>query len=161
MSFLDRIRRTTEEPAPEINDSTSILSRTEVQRSLAGGAPATPWLLRKEDRQAMDMLATYFARAIPVPTPDGRVTVRESLGHGGPQLELYVPVLSSKNPVAVLARNWHSGQDLEADLFFFGAPDGRLASIVKKLGFLRRDDVPNTDVSVFRAQQRLPQKRAS
>jgi hypothetical protein len=116
----------------------SILSRMEVQRALSGGAPPTPWDLRDEDRESMDLLARYFAQAIPVPTPDGKVRIVESVGHAGPQLAIYVPVLSEKTPVAVITRNWYSGRELETDLFFFGAPDGRLAAMVARLGFLPR-----------------------
>ena len=139
----------------------SMLSRVEVQRSLANGAPPTPWPLRRQDREAIDALATYFARAIPVPGEDGRVRTEESFGYGGPQLELYVPVLSEKTPVAVLVRNWHSSGDLEADLFFFGAPDGRLAAIVKKLGFKKRDEPETAHVTIYRIAREFPRKRAS
>ena len=140
----------------------SVLSAIEVQRSLSEGAPATPWPLRREDHEAMDMLAMYFARAIPVPTDEGRVTIRESAGNGGPQLELYVPVLSAKNPIAVLARDWHAdGAGLEASLFFFGAPDGRLAAIVSKLGFVARKDNDAVGVTVFQSKRISFRKRAS
>ena len=139
----------------------SILSRVEVQRAISNGAPPTPWELRKQDREAIDRLATYFAKAIPVPTADGRVRTQETMGYGGPQLELFVPVLSEKTPVVVLVRNWHTSGDLEADLFFFGAPDGRLAQIVKKLGFVLRLELQPPQVMVYRNSLDVPRKRAS
>ena len=144
-----------------INDI-SILSGKAVQRCLASGAPPLPWMLRKEDREAMATLGAYFARAIPTPTTDGRVSVRETVGYGGPQLELYVPVLSSKSPVAVLARSWDSdAEDLEALLFFFGAVNLRVSTIVAKLGFERRDEEPqNTHLTVFRNRRRFARQRA-
>jgi hypothetical protein len=127
----------------------SILSRMEVQRAVSNGAPPTPWDLRDEDRESMDLLARYFAQAIPCPTPDGRVRVVESVGYAGPQLAIYVPVLSDKTPMAVITRNWHGGHDLETDLFFFGAPDGRLAAMVSRLGFLPRRQ-QEKGVTIFR-----------
>jgi hypothetical protein len=138
---------------------TSILSRLEVQRALTNGAPPTPWELRKEDREAIDLLARYFAQAIPVPTSEGRVRIVESVGHAGPQLAIYVPVLSDKTPVAVITRNWHSGGELETDLFFFGAPDGRLASMVSRLGFIPRRS-NEKGVTIFQ-HSRIARKRAS
>ena len=133
----------------EKNLEKSVLSRIEVQRALSLGAPPTPWPLLSADRDAIDLLARYFAAAIPVPTPEGKVRIVESVGYGGPQLAIYVPVLSEKTPVAVLTRNWHSSE-LESDLFFFGAPDGRLFSVVSKLGFVKRTDANEPGVSVFR-----------
>ena len=146
----------------EATNDISILSSKAVQRCLASGAPPLPWMLRKEDREAMATLGAYFARAIPTPTSDGRVSVRETAGYGGPQLELYVPVLSSKSPVAVLARSWdHEAEDLEALLFFFGTVNLRLSSIVAKLGFERRDEEPqNAHLSVFRNRRHFARQRA-
>ena len=159
MWFRQRKQRPANVAAPELKDESSILSRVEIQRSLANGAPPVPWPLRKQDREAVELLATYFAKAIPVPTDDGRVRVRETAGHGGPQLELYVPVLSSKTPVAVLVRNWHM-ETLESDLFFFGATDGRLAAVISKLGFVRRNEPENSQVTVFRNSREVPHQRA-
>lgn len=161
MWFRKNARNSEADSAQEPIYERSILSRVEVQRAISNGAPATPWELRKQDREAMDRLATYFAKAIPVPTPDGRVKTQETMGYGGPQLELFVPVLSEKTPVAVLVRNWHTSGDLEADLFFFGAPDGRLAQIVKKLGFVQRHEPQPPQVMVYRNSLDVPRKRAS
>jgi len=138
----------------------SILSRMEVQRALSAGAPPTPWDLRKEDRDSLDLLARFFAQAIPVPTSDGRVRIVESMGHAGPQLAVYVPVLSDKTPVAVLTRNWHSGKDLETDLFFFGSLDGRLATMLERLGFIPRT-AKEKGVTIFQQLRRPERKRAS
>ena len=110
----------------------------------------------------MDALASYFEKAIPVPTPEGRVSISETAGHGGPQLELYVPVLSSRNPVAILARDWHpEGSGLDTSLFFFGATDGRLAAMVARLGFVPRTDRNETGVTIFRSETGKFKKRAS
>jgi hypothetical protein len=137
----------------------SILGTIEVQRALANGAPPVPWPLSAQDRNAVDLLARHFAQAIPVPTPEGKVRIVESEGHGGPQLAVYVPVLSERNPAAVLTKNWRSGE-LETDLFFFGALDGRLAAMVSRLGFTdQRDAEPG--VTVFKKIHRHPRKRAS
>jgi hypothetical protein len=136
------------------------LSRLEVQRALSNGAPPTPWDLRAEDREAIDLLARYFAQAIPVPTTDGRVRVVESVGHAGPQLAIYVPVLSDNTPVAVITRNWYSGTELETDLFYFGALDGRLAAMVSKLGFNQRR-AQEKGVTVFQHVSAPPKRRAS
>jgi len=138
----------------------SILSRMEVQRALVHGAPPTPWELRPEDRDAIEVLARYFAQAIPVPTPEGKVRIVESVGYGGPQLAVYVPVLSEKNPAAVLHRNWHGHEDVESDLFFFGAADGRLAQIVSRLGFIQLNS-SEPGVTLFQKPHALPRKRAS
>ena len=149
------------EPGGKSQNDTSILTRKEVQQLLGSGAPPTPWLLRSEDTEAMTVLSAYFARAIPAPTDDGRVTVRQSVGHGGPQLELFVPVLSTKSPIAILARCWDPGaEDLAANLFFFGAVNGRLASIVRKLGFERGDDAEYPDMTVFRNYRSFARQRA-
>ena len=135
-----------------------ILSRLDVQRALSAGAPPTPWQLRKEDRESLDLLARFFAQAIPVPTPEGRVRIVESMGYAGPQLAVYVPVLSDRSPVAVLTRNWNSGEDLQTDLFFFGSLDGRLARMLERLGFVPREG-REKGVTIF--QQRRPERRAS
>ena len=161
MLFRARTPQKVDQPAAEPRLERSVLSKIEVQRCLANGAPPVPWKLRPEDAKAMEQLASYFSKAIPVPTSDGRVVVKESVGYGGPQLELYVPVLSEKSPVAVLIRNWHSGDDLEADLFYYGAADGRLANILNRLGFIRRKDVDMMSGSVFRQRTPFPSKRAS
>ena len=139
----------------------SVLSTKSVQQSLSAGAPPTPWLLGKNDKEVMLALSAYFARAIPVPTSDGRVSIRETAGHGGPQLELFVPVLSSKSPVAVLARSWDpDAEDLEALLFFFGAVNERLSAIVAKLGFERHDGYDSRELIVFRNRRRFARQRA-
>ena len=138
----------------------SILSRIEVQRALANGAPQTPWDLRKEDRESLDLLARFFAQALPVPTPEGRVRIVESMGHAGPQLAIYVPVLSEKTPVAVITRNWHSGTALETDLFFFGSLDGRLASMLARLGFVPRK-AQEKGVTIFQQMHAAGRQRAS
>jgi hypothetical protein len=138
----------------------SILSRMEVQRALSSGAPPTPWELRSKDRESIDLLARYFAQAIPVPTPDGRVRIVESMGYAGPQLAIYVPVLSDNAPVAVLTRNWYSGTELETDLFFFGALDGRLAAMVSQLGFHPRG-AQQKGITVFQHVATPRRKRAS
>ena len=147
-------------PSESTNDI-SMLSSASVRRSLAAGAPPLPWLLRKEDKETMSALGAYFARAIPTPTSDGRVSIKETVGYGGPQLELFVPVLSCKSPVAVLARSWDSeAEDLEALLFFFGAVNGRLTGIVSKLGFERSDEPKDGDLTVFRNRRRFARQRA-
>lgn len=150
-----------EEIASESINDISILSSKAVQRCLSAGAPPIPWMLRKDDREAMSVLAAYFARAIPAPTPEGRVYTRETAGYGGPQLELFVPVLSCKSPVAVLARSWDTeAEDLEALLFFFGVVNPRLSGIVGKLGFERRDEEPNPHLTIFRNRRRFARQRA-
>ncbi len=168
-ALMARIRRANdrqsiEEAADVIGEfrgDSSILTQKEVQQKLVNGAPPTPWLLRREDAEAMTALSAYFARAIPTPTSDGRVSIKQSAGHGGPQLELFVPVLSSKSPVAILARCWDSDvEDLAANLFFFGAVNGRVASIVKKLGFEPANDAGYKDVTVFRNRRRYERQRA-
>ena len=161
MWFRDRAQSRGNELPAEPKLERSVLSKIEVQRCLANGAPPVPWNLRSEDHEAMDKLAKYFSKAIPVPTAEGRVSVKESFGYGGPQLELFVPVLSEKSPAAILIRNWHSGEDLEADLFFYGATDGRLATILNKLGFIKRSDVDATAGSVFRQRHPPARQRAS
>lgn len=161
MWFRDKSQPPANRPSIEVTLERSVLSKIEVQRCLANGAPPVPWTFRDEDHEVMKKLATFFSRAIPVPTTEGRVVTRESFGYGGPQLELYVPVLSEKSPVAVLIRNWHSGDDLEADLFFYGAPDGRLATILGRLGFIERNDVDASAGPVFRQRSNVSRRRAS
>lgn len=147
--------------ADRSDEDVSILSSKAVQRSLASGAPPTPWHLTRPDREAMAALAAYFARAIPAPTDDGRVSVKETAGHGGPQLELYVPVLSTKSPVAVLARSWDSANEtLASSLYFFGAVNERLAAIVGKLGFERSDEPEDPGMTVFKNRRRFERQRA-
>jgi hypothetical protein len=148
-------------PTHESVDESSVLGTKAVQRMLVSGAPPVPWKLRRGDRQVMDLLAGYFARAIPTPTSDGRVSVRETVGYGGPQLALYVPVLSSRSPVAVLARSWDpETEDLEANLFFFGAVNKRLAGIVEKLGYERHTGFEGPDKTVFRNRRRFARQQA-
>ena len=148
-------------PNKENVEESSILTGKAVQRMLVSGAPPVPWQLRREDRQAMERVARYFARAIPTPTTDGRVTVRDTTGFGGPQLALYVPVLSARSPVAVLARSWDAEtEDLEANLFFFGAVNARLGGIVEKLGFERHEGYDGPDKTVFRNRRRFARQRA-
>ena len=150
-----------EELPKESIDESSILPAKSVQRMLVSGAPPVPWHLRREDRHAMEQFAEYFARSIPTPTSDGRVTVRDTLGYGGPQLALYVPVLSGKSPVAVLARSWDvETEDLEANLFFFGAVNPRLAAIAERLGFERHEGFDGPDRTVFRNRRRFARQRA-
>ena len=161
MWFRDRAQPQSSELPTEPKLERSVLSKIEVQRCLSSGAPPVPWTLRSEDHHAMDELAKYFSKAIPVPTLEGRVLIKESFGYGGPQLELFVPVLSEKSPAAILIRNWHSGDDLEADLFFYGATDGRLATILNRLGFIKRSDVEASAGSVFRQRQPAARQRAS
>ena len=161
MWFRDRAQPQVNQLPEEPKLERSVLSKIEVQRCIANGAPPVPWKLRSEDHEAMDQLAKYFSKAIPVPTAEGRVSIKESFGYGGPQLELFVPVLSEKSPAAILIRIWHSGEELEADLFFYGAADGRLATILNKLGFIKRYDVDASAGSVFRQRQPLKRQRAS
>ena len=122
--------------SPDRISSRSILSMSTVERSIAGGAPATPWMLRREDRAAMEAIEAYFARAIPNPLPGGRPYMEESLGYGGPQLELKVPVISERRAVAVIFRSWDPARSvLESNLYFAGTVNDRLASIVASAGF--------------------------
>ena len=107
-----------------------------VERSIAAGAPGTQWMLRREDRAAMEAIEAYFARAIPNPVPGGRPYMEESLGYGGPQLELKVPVISERRSVAVIFRSWDPARSvLESNLYFAGTVNDRLASIVASAGF--------------------------
>ena len=54
MWFRQRKQRPANVAAPELKDESSILSRVEIQRSLANGAPPVPWPLRKQDREAVE-----------------------------------------------------------------------------------------------------------
>jgi hypothetical protein len=134
-----------------IPEGNSILSKMAVQAALDEGAPRTPWGLGKDDRDVMHRIESYFARAIPVPDDEGRACIKETMGHGGPQLELYVPVLSSNNPVAILALSWNSGHNsLESTLFFFGNVPRRLADVVVRSGFDSGAGVSKESLAVFR-----------
>lgn len=126
-------------PLPDSADrisSRSILSMSTVERSIASGAPPTPWMLRREDRSAMEAIQAYFARALPNPVPGGRPYIEESLGYGGPQIELKVPIISERRSVAVIFRSWDAGRSvLESNLYFAGTVNDRLAGIVSSAGF--------------------------
>jgi hypothetical protein len=142
------------------SNGTSVLQWKSVQRSIENGAPPTPWIVRGEDREAMAVLERFFARAIPNPTSDGRPFVEETLGHGGPQLELRVPILSTKTPVAVLARTWDPvDRCLESNLYFFGAVDGRLAKIVSATGFESKGS--SSDFTLYRNRQGFARRRSA
>lgn len=145
---LVRARRShTAEPAggvdsdtrhPDRISSRSILSRTTVERSVASGAPPTPWMLRREDRGALEEIAAYFARAIPNPTPEGRPYIEDSVGYGGPQLELKVPIVSSRRSVAVVFRSWDAERAcLQSNLYIAGTVNDRLGEVVRRAGFER------------------------
>lgn len=122
--------------SPDRISSRSILSMSTVQRSIASGAPPTPWMLRREDRAAMEAIRAYFARALPNPVPGGRPYIEESLGYGGPQIELKVPLISEKRSVAVIFRSWDAGRSvLESNLYFAGTVNPRLSGIVASAGF--------------------------
>jgi hypothetical protein len=130
---------------------TSVLPKSTVLSSLASGAPPTPWMLTREDRNAAGMIENFFARSIPVPTSEGRTFTKETIGHAGPQLEVYVPIVSTRRPVAVIARGWDAPSGcMESNLFFNGAVDGRLAEIVAKMGFERTDMFRDRGFTVFR-----------
>jgi hypothetical protein len=149
-------------PRHESVDESSVLGSKTVQRMLVSGAPPVPWQLKRGDREVMNLLARYFARAIPTPYSDGRVSVRDTVGYGGPQLALYVPVLSSKSPVAVLARSWDpETEDLEANLFFFGAVNKGLAAMVEKFGYERHSGFEGPDKTVFRNRRHFARQQAS
>lgn len=140
---------------------TSILKAQTVQHYLSNGAPPLPWLLGQSDRESMDALAKYFARAIPAPDRDGKVFVMDTLGHGGPQLELFVPVLSSRSPIAVLARSWDVGsQTLDPTLFFFGVVNPAVLAIVAKLGFETQNESTDKTMMVFRNRKQTSRRRA-
>jgi len=146
----------------EVDHVSSILQRKKVLSSLTNGAPPAPWTLQWQDREAMERLARFFARAIPNPDPDGRVSVRETPGHGGPQLELYVPVLSTQSPIAVLARNWDAeSARLESQLFFFGNINARLAEVVARAGFEPLGTAGEKDLTVFRNRRGVAQQHGA
>ena len=120
--------------SPDRISSRSILSMSTVERSIASGAPPTPWMLRREDRAAMEAIRAWFARALP--NPAARPYIEESLGYGGPQLELKVPIISERRSVAVIFRSWDAGRSvLESNLYFAGTVNDRLAAIVASAGF--------------------------
>jgi hypothetical protein len=156
-----RLRAKHHRPSIVIPDGNSILSKTAVQRALDEGAPRTPWLLGNYDRDVMHRIESYFVRAIPVPDDEGRPSVKETMGHGGPQLELYVPVLSTRSPVAILAVGWNSENDaLESNVFFFGNVPRRLADAVVKAGFDRGE--PDTEsLAVFRKRRSFAALRSA
>lgn len=155
--------RSTEAELREVhqaNNGTSMLEWATVQRSMENGAPPAPWMLRREDRETMATLEGFFARAIPNPEPDGRAYVEETLGHGGPQLELRVPILSTRRPVAVLVRGWdHVSQSLESNLYFFGATDGRLEKLIITLGFECKGST--TEFTLFRNRHEFARRRSA
>lgn len=161
-ALLSTLSRETPEkeriPAP-VNDGSSVLAFDNVQRAIESGAPPTPWMLRREDREAMTGLQLLFAKAIPNPVPNGRPFIDESLGHGGPQLELRVPILRTHKPIAVLARNWDSVDGvLESNLYFFGSVDQRLEKFLAKLGFEYSSS--STEYTAFRNNQEFVRRRA-
>ena len=135
----DQSARTDPDAQPPDRLSTrSILSRTTVERSIASGAPAAPWMLRREDRAALEDIASWFARAIPNPTPEGLPFIEDSVGYGGPQLELKVPIISSRRSVAVIFRSWDSEQCcLLSNLYLAGTVNDRLGDVVRRAGFER------------------------
>ena len=142
--------------------ASSVLPKKTVLASLASGAPPTPWMLTREDRNAAGMIENFFARSIPVPTSEGRTFTKETIGHAGPQLEVYVPIVSTRRPVAVLARNWDPGSGcLESNLFFNGAVDGRLAETVAKMGFERTDMFSERGFTVFRNRRGSFRRRSA
>ncbi|MGK2961462.1 MAG: hypothetical protein ACSLFK_04855 [Gemmatimonadaceae bacterium] len=141
---------------------TSVLQRKAVLKSLVNGAPPAPWVLRKEDESAMEALETFFARAIPNPTADGRPFITGTMGYGGPQLELYVPILGTRDPVAVVARSWNPASEvLESNLFFAGAVTGRLAEVVSRAGFERTSAQNDGGFTVFRDRQEMARQRTA
>ena len=147
---------------PGDRSDNSIIPDHAVQMSVATGAPPTPWIPGRDDHEAMKTIERFFARAIPNPTPEGRPFVQESLGHAGPQLELYVPIVSSHRPVAVLARNWDPVEKaLVANLFFAGSVGGRLAEIVRNLGFENTGISRNGGLSIYRNRRGFFRQRAS
>src|SRR5512141_731231 len=130
---------------------TPVLPKSTVLHSLANGAPPVPWTLRREDWNAIGMIENFFARSIPVPTNEGRTFTKETIGHAGPQLELYVPIISTRRPVAVLARTWDDVSGcVEPAIFFNGTVNGRLAEIGAKLGYEPSDMFSNRGFTVFR-----------
>ena len=146
---------------PDRIASRSILTRSTVERSMASGAPPTPWMLRREDRDAIAELERYFARAIPNPTPEGRPFIEESLGFGGPQLELRVPIISSKRSVAVIFRSWDATRNvLESNLYFAGRVNDRLFAIASKAGF-ERTVFSDRHATVFRNRRGAARQRSA
>ena len=144
------------------NTDNSIIPDRAVQLSVATGAPPTPWIPGSDDYESMKEIERFFALAIPNPSVKGRPFVKESLGHGGPQLELYVPIVSSHRPVAVLARNWDPVEkSLVANLFFAGSVGGRLAEIVRNLGFENTGISRNGGLSIYRNRRGFFRQRAS
>ena len=143
-------RAMAEEP-PADPGGTSVIHWKTVQKSIGSGAPGTPWKLRREDREAMGYLESYFARAIPNPGEGNQAYIEETLGHGGPQLELHVPILRTRGPIAVLARSWSAtSESMESKLFFAGAVDRSLATVVAKIGFESIPGSSDTEFAVFR-----------
>ena len=160
-SAYDRSRMGEKRQARDRTDRSVIPSRT-VQLSVATGAPPTPWIPSVEDRKVMTTIQRFFARAIPNPTSEGRPFVDETLGHGGPQLELYVPIVSSRKPVAVLVRDWDAGsRALVANLYFAGTVEGRLAEIVHSLGFEHSGGSSDGSLTVYRSRRGFFRQRAS
>jgi len=105
----------------------------------------------------MARLKTMFARAIP--NPEGKPFIDETLGHGGPQLELHVPILRTHKPVAVLARSWDPVDSLlESTIFFFGTVDERLEKLLLKYGFEYSSST--ADFTAFRNHQDFTRRRA-
>ena len=144
---------------PERLASRSILTRHAVDSSIAAGAPPIPWMLRREDREAIAAIESYFARAIP--NPESRPFIEESLGFGGPQLELKVPIISSKRPVAVIFRSWDpTGNVLESNLYFAGRVNGRLTAIASKAGF-ERIVFSDRHATVFRNPREAARQRSA
>ena len=140
----------------------SVIPNKAVQLSLATGAPPIPWIPSKDDAQAMVTIQRYFARSIPNPTSEGRPFVDETIGHGGPQLELYVPIVSVRKPVAVLVRDWDAGsRALVANLYFAGTVEGRLAEIVHSLGFDYSGGSSDGSLTVYRSRRGFFRQRAS
>jgi len=141
---------------------TSVLQRKTVLRSLVNGAPPAPWALRQEDEAAMAALEKFFARAIPNPTADGRPFTTQTMGYGGPQLELYVPILGTRDPVAVVARTWNPASEvLESNLFFAGAVTGRLAEVVSRAGFERGQSTSDGGFTVYRNRHDIARQRTA
>ncbi|HUQ98232.1 MAG TPA: hypothetical protein VM166_02190 [Gemmatimonadaceae bacterium] len=149
-------------PSKIIPEGNSILSKMAVQKALEEGAPRTPWWLGKADRDVMDRIESYFAHAIPVPDEEGRAVIKETMGHGGPQLELYVPMLSSHNPVAIFAVSWDSENNaLESNVFFFGNVPRRLSDVVVKSGFERGEGGNGGRLTVFRKRRSFAALRSA
>lgn len=140
----------------------SVIPNKAVQLSIATGAPPIPWIPSRDDSNAMATIQRYFARAIPNPTSDGRPFTEESIGHGGPQIELYVPIVSTRKPVAVLVRDWDpASRALVANLYFAGTVEGRLAEIVHSLGFDHSGGSSDGSLTVYRSRRGFFRQRAS